>query len=539
MKRLLKCHMKPYIQPFERILALAELQALAGGEVLPTGSKPNPGEEFAVESLRPPKELARKLSYWESVVGGSRHFTLQVLREATVNAARNGLPIEEIQVKLPFPGQEQSVPLPNRRCLRYGTHGIHEYRGKFFPQLVRALLNIARVPRGGVVADPMCGSGTTLVEAVLAGCKAVGLDANPLSVALSRAKCSVLKTDPEALVGVYKDVRNELLSRRANRKPSALAYFSRLGQRDQEYLRAWFSDQVLADLDTIAHAIDATKHETLRQFLRISLSNILRNVSWQKADDLRVRKEVRSDVQTDPIRDFLEEMGRSVRLLLAFLRQNNGAEVGSFQVDDGDARDMSIYWRRWTGKVDAIVTSPPYATALPYIDTDRLSLCYLKLLSRPEHRKRDLLMIGNREVTERTRADYWKSFEDNRHLLPESVVQIILEIDNLNRYSGVGFRRHNLPALLSKYFFDMRRVLEGMLDALKPGAPVNIVVGSNHTVTGGRRVEIETARLLGDIARTVGFQQRPSLAMEMLISRDIFKKNAGNREVLLELRRPN
>ena len=72
--------------------------------------------------------------------------------------------------------------LPNKRCLRYATHGLHEYRGKFFPQLVRALMNIARLPEDAVVLDPMCGSGTTLVEARLSGRRSYGLDMNPLSV---------------------------------------------------------------------------------------------------------------------------------------------------------------------------------------------------------------------------------------------------------------------------------------------------------------------------------------------------------------------
>ena len=97
-------------------------------------------------------------------------------REATVNIVRNGIPIEQIAKLVPFNGE---IPLPNRRCLRYGTHGIHEYRGKFFPQLVRALLNIAGVYENKIVADPMSGSGTAIVEAVLGGCHGLGLDINP------------------------------------------------------------------------------------------------------------------------------------------------------------------------------------------------------------------------------------------------------------------------------------------------------------------------------------------------------------------------
>jgi 16S rRNA G966 N2-methylase RsmD len=97
--------------------------------------------------------------------------------------------------------------------LRYASHGIHEYRGKFFPQLVRSLLNITGVDRDSVILDSMCGSGTTLVEAILRGCNSIGLDYNPLSVLMSQAKCDVLSVVPAILNDEYKSVKKDLLSR--------------------------------------------------------------------------------------------------------------------------------------------------------------------------------------------------------------------------------------------------------------------------------------------------------------------------------------
>lgn len=45
---------------------------------------------------------------------------------------------------------------------RYSTHGIHEYKGKFNPQIVHAIANIFGVQRGHKVLDPFDGSGTTI-----------------------------------------------------------------------------------------------------------------------------------------------------------------------------------------------------------------------------------------------------------------------------------------------------------------------------------------------------------------------------------------
>jgi len=43
-------------------------------------------------------------------------------------------------------------------------------------KLARCMVNLAHAKEGGVVLDPFCGTGTTLIEATLIGCNAVGLD---------------------------------------------------------------------------------------------------------------------------------------------------------------------------------------------------------------------------------------------------------------------------------------------------------------------------------------------------------------------------
>ena len=237
-------------------------------------------------------QLANRLSYWEYVSEDPRLYTAQVLREATVNVVRNGISVNEIRASIPFGGD---VPVPNRRCLRYGPHGIHEYRGKFFPQLVRALINIAGVPANGNVADIMCGSGTTVVETVLIGCNGLGIDINPLSVLMSRTKCELLSTDHKSLSATYERVRASLLKLKSPRK--RFDWVASLPSADQDYLKRWFSEQVLCDLENITAAILSVTNPTERNLLWLVQSNILRRVSWQKEDDLRVRREVRSDIE--------------------------------------------------------------------------------------------------------------------------------------------------------------------------------------------------------------------------------------------------
>jgi len=83
-----------------------------------------------------------------------------------------------------------------RSLNQYLTHWIYPYKGKFHPQMIRALLNILGLRPGQTVLDPFVGSGTTTVEAQLLGINYIGLDVSPLCVLQSKVKAeSVLAYD--------------------------------------------------------------------------------------------------------------------------------------------------------------------------------------------------------------------------------------------------------------------------------------------------------------------------------------------------------
>jgi len=71
---------------------------------------------------------------------------------------------------------------------QYLTHWIYPYKGKFHPQMIRALLNILKLAEGDTVLDNFIGSGTTAVEAQLLGINCVGIDISPLCVLQSKVK---------------------------------------------------------------------------------------------------------------------------------------------------------------------------------------------------------------------------------------------------------------------------------------------------------------------------------------------------------------
>jgi len=70
------------------------------------------------------------------------------------------------------------------------THGIHEHPAIFIPHIPRYLINTFSSERNEdgnrpVILDPFCGSGTTGVEAKVAGRDFLGVEINPVSKLVS------------------------------------------------------------------------------------------------------------------------------------------------------------------------------------------------------------------------------------------------------------------------------------------------------------------------------------------------------------------
>jgi hypothetical protein len=177
---------------------------------------------------------------------------------------------------------------------------------------------------------------------------------------------------------------------------------------------------------------------------------------------------------------------------------------------NGDVRNLSDlespYLR--TQNIDSIITSPPYATALPYLDTNRLSLAFLRLANKQRRRQLDSEMIGNREIGLKTRTELEQEFlgDYEHNPLPPEVKECIKKVYELNVHSEVGFRRKNMAALLYKYFMDMYHSMIKMRQVLKPGASIAIIIGNNLTKAGGEEVVIQTDRFLRLIGQSIGMR---------------------------------
>ncbi len=276
---------------YELALAQLELQSLGVNFEVTNGLR-----EFKILETRDEEELRRKLAYFKFVKGKPTDYFRIIQKNRT------------------------------RSVNQYLTHWIYPYKGKFHPQMIRALLNIIGLERGNTVLDPFIGSGTTAVEAQLLGINCVGIDISPLCVLQSKVKTSI-----DAL--------------------------SQIEEWKQEVTKRIRPSLFNLDGKTIDDAINLIPDEKVKNFYRMAKLVAI-------SDNARRGREFSSaflknlDVMISSVSDYVE------------IVKKLDLKLGKMDIRVGDSRTLPLK----KGSIDGIVTSPPYSIALDYVSNDAHAL---------------------------------------------------------------------------------------------------------------------------------------------------------------------
>lgn len=392
----------------------------------------------------------------------------------------------------------------NRQSTRYSAHGLHEYKGKFNPQVVGAILNMFGVSVGSRVVDPFCGSGTSLLESTHFGMNAVGMDINPLAVFIANAKLAALSIPAS-------EFRRRLGEVVAPRRSTKVHNKIRDTERE-EYLLSWFTTGVFDEIERVRYGIEALGEPYSSPFLAIA-SDLLRGYSLQDPQDLRIRRR-KTPLPDKPFTTAFEEAAA-----LFLDRLEPAQEVAGVSEVTGramliDSREVAPEDVGDGVKFDCALTSPPYATALPYIDTQRLSLVWLSLVSPRDVLPLEARLVGSREIRGgQSKRILLSQLQSNADGLPTGQATFCQELQNALG-NGDGFRRQAVPVLLYRYFVGMAQAFRSLRPLMEDRAPFALIVGGNHTVLGGNRFDIDTPRHLVEIAESCGWTQSEVIPLQ-------------------------
>jgi site-specific DNA-methyltransferase (cytosine-N4-specific) len=303
-----------------------------------------------------------------------------------------------------------------------------------------------------------------------------------------------------------------------------------------EYLQNWFPRSVLVQFAAVLQAIE--QHETIRDFLRVILSDLVRAVSLQDPGDLRIRrrKEPRANYPLIPMM-INGVAAKASTIVRAYSTQKPRGRQHAFLADSRVDLRLILGQTGAPDLLDAAITSPPYATALPYVDTQRLSLALLGLLQAADVMALDSQLVGTREVTQRHRERLEREIVGAQGI-PDGVRTLCNRMLKAVGSSATdGFRRRNMPALVLQYFQGMANALSSVAQVVKPGGHFVLVVGRNRTVLGGEEFTVDTPKHLIDTGNMTGWSRESQLELETYQRFDVHQRNSIRTESMVILRR--
>lgn len=414
------------------------------------------------------------------------------------------------QLKMGFEGivevQEEKKPdLSNGRANKLNpqdraVHDWYRFVLSFPPHLVRDYIEKFGLTQKSVVLDPFCGTGTTIVEAKLAGIKAIGLEGNPFPHFASSVKTD-WNLNADLLTSSTRQIADKALAVLKSQGIDDNLSFGNPKDLELKTLSPEVEKLILANsISPLPLHKTLVLFESLKQFedepfYRHALL-ALGNALVFKISNLHFGPEVgikKPKADAPVISNWLLEIEK----IANDLRQVAGKTFPDAKVHLADARSFDNFE---SNSVDAVITSPPYPNEKDYTRTTRLESVLLGFINS----KDELRELKKRLVRSNTRGIY-KGDDDDQWVsnFPE-IQRIADEIEKRRIELGKdsGFERL-YPRATKLYFGGMAKHLADLRKVLRPGAQLAYVVGDQASYL---RVMIRTGQILGDIAQKLGYE---------------------------------
>lgn len=399
------------------------------------------------------------------------------------------------------------------------SHYIHSYPAKLLLHIPHFFIANSMLSKpDDTVADPFCGSGTVLLEAVMAGRHALGTDSNPLACLIAKVKTTPL--DPERLKRLLETLSHSVVRQKDDRVP------------DVVNIDHWFYPHVTKQLAKLKRAIELIPESSYRDFFWVCFSSCVRKVSLS---DPRISVPVRLRADTYPVGHALRSASlkglkdlKKVDVFECFstITEINILRIGNLQnlkpstralVSLSDARSINSTARENRLGISLIVTSPPYAGAQKYVRASYLSLGWLGLCG-----SRDLRALEERSIG---REHYRK------HEHEELVLTHIPKADALLKriYKEYPLRAH----IAGNYLLEMRAALESMVKSLNPGGYIVLVAGNNYVCGHPFKTREYLKHILCELGLTLQLELLDTIKSRGLMTKRNATANLITREAVM------
>jgi len=345
------------------------------------------------------------------------------------------------------------------------------------PHMANFLIKNVTHPKQTIL-DPFCGSGSVVIQSILEGRNAIGVDINPLAVLFSKAKVTPLEI--------------ENLEKQLNQLFSEFHTCNNPFEYTFPNADYWFTPATLRKLGAIKRVLEDNLYkfdEGYSIFWKALFVSIIRYCS--RADtrgpkpfiSKRAHKN-RKGKHFDPFKIFSTQ----ARLWISWEAEYQSKlkkqkKIPQFKIFQNDSRNLSHFLG--DEKIDAIITSPPYLNAQDYYRSSKLQLFFLNELCDSEMITLSREIIGSDRLIQ-------SQFTNNSKLPYPMAEDFRLKLLDLNKQKSIVYY---------KYFLDMSKVIKESNKLLESGSYFSIVIADNKI----SNLDIPTHKIINEIAEDEGF----------------------------------
>jgi len=424
-----------------------------------------------------------------------------------------------MQAQLSLFGEQPVIPTA-RKVSRSGTfidnmalpvHRWFKYSAGFSAEWVAQLLDKWQFDAQQVILDPFAGSGTVPLACDNRGQRSIGIEAHPIVTRICKTKL-LWATSVEQFSFLAEQVKRETKGLTAD-----ISAYPELIQRS-------YDPELLATLDTLKSAwLSSDDHSAESELVWLAITAILRSCSkagtaqWQYILPNKTKKNVLHP--TVAFQQQIELMKSDMRWMQ--LR----ADRSYAEIIAGDARNSAALI---TDKVDAVITSPPYANNYDYADALRFEMTFWGEVSgwgdiHDKVRRHLIVSSSQHSSKEKLNMDDLLALPAVEGIRAE-LTEVVHKLASVRESHGGKKDYHTMVA---SYCRDISLVLQSLRQVCKPGAPMCWVIGDSAPY--GIYCPIE--KWIGELALSAGFN---SYTFEKLRDRNIKWKNRKHRVPLQE-----
>jgi hypothetical protein len=391
------------------------------------------------------------------------------------------------------------------------VHRWFRYTAGFSAEWVRRLIEQQKAEGRSSVLDPMCGSGTVLLEAESCGVKSVGVEAHPFVARVGKAKL-LWRADAKRFLHRAMEVLDKAKSTEA----TVSGY--------PDLIHKCYPMPVLAALDALRRAWEQDADgSALSELCWLDLASILRACSpvgtaqWQYVLPAKSKAKVLS-----PYEAFAGKASMMAQDMLSRQRSVSGPQAVLYQEDARECPSVAEGW------ADLVITSPPYANNYDYADATRLEMSFFREIGGWGDLQEAVRAYLIRSCTQHV-SDLVKDTEGLLAAPPLGPIRKDLSAvcRTLEKERETRGGKKNYHTMIAAYFKDMAQVWRALRRATSQGALVCFVVGDSAPYG----VYVPVDQWLGELALAAGFV---SYSFEKTRDRNIKWKNRKHRVPLHE-----